>query len=422
MDPCSICAVSGDKRNCEKCKTPWCPPGSKDPRCASGPTPTPGPPPPGPPTPQPGPVPPPTPPVPPPTPPVPPPVPPPTPPIPPPTPPVPPPGPPPGPTPVPPPVPPPGPAPVPPPSPIFPEKNDKNPFPGVPNDGLPNFGMSLVCFVETRLGREVFGCYDERGVRFEYRGPGHPNSTTTVFGNWVGPAPYANDLPVKVKGRQQPETSALDSFSLLYTILCYDYGYHVTEIDQEYAARIQAALSLGVISPFKSYPEFDAAIRILRSFQRTGHIFDVVNTFGQTEYATRLGSVPRDARWMQSHAEMSFPTFDLTQMEMEMCRLAMELNPQASIEDVDSMLRFMEAAGLRASYPYIWLAQRRYNALQGDYAFEYMKQQLDTISSQGNFPVWHRTEKNDPFKQLQPSLSLHSLTTDLTSSILETLL
>lgn len=269
----------------------------------------------------------------------------------------------------------------------------------------------------------MFGCYDERGVRFEYRGPAHPNSTTTVFGNWVGPAPYANDLPVKVKGRQLPETSGLDSFSLLYTILCYDYGYHVTEIDREYASRIQAALSLGVISAFKSSAEFDASLRILRSFQRTGHIFDVVNAFGQTEYATRLGSVPRDARWMQSHAEMSYPTFDLTQTEIEMCRQAMVLNPQAQVGDIDSMLRFMEAAGLRSSYVYLWMAQRRYSAMQGTYAFEYIKRQLETITNNnGTFPAWHRAEKNDPFKQLQPALSLHTLTTDLTSSILETLL
>jgi hypothetical protein len=197
----------------------------------------------------------------------------------------------------------------------------------------------------------------------------------------------------------------------------------VTEIDEEYAARIQAALTMGVISVFKNSAEFDSALRILRSFQRTGHIFDVVNAFGQTEYATRLGGVPRDARWIQNNAEMSYPTFDLSDEEIGMCRQVMELNPDANVDDMDSMLRFMEAAGLRSSYPYIWLSQRRYNAIQGEYAFQYIKEQMDTmLSSKRTFPMWHKSKKNNPFKQVQSSLSLHSLTTDITSSILETLL
>jgi len=315
------------------------------------------------------------------------------------------------------------PTPTPIPDPHFPEKNEKNPFPHVPNDELPNFGLPLVCFVETRLGREVFGCYDERGVRFEYRGPGHPNSTTTIFGNWTGPAPYANDLPVKVKGRQQAETSALDSFSLLYTILCYDYGFHVTEIDVEYAARIQAALALGVISPFKQSSEFDSAMRILRSFQRTGHIFDVVNAFGETEYATRLGGVPKDAKWIKKNAEMSYPTFDFSPYEMSKLQQTIDLNPDADVTDIDSLLRLMEAADLRTSYPFIWLTQRRYNALQGEYAFQHIKNQLNVmVPSTSAFPQWHKQEKNDPFKQIQSAVTFQSLTNDLTASIFESLL
>lgn len=277
--------------------------------------------------------------------------------------------------------------------------------------------------METRLGREVFGCFDERGVRFEYRGPAHPNSTTTVFGTWTGPAPYANDLPVKVKGRISPETSALDSFSLLYTLLCYDYGFHVTEIDREYAARIQAALARGVISPFKNSNEFDAAMKILRSFQRTGHIFDAVNAFGETEYATRLGAVPTDSRWIQRNAEMTFPLFELTEEQRQRCQQAFALNPNIQIEDVSSLLKFMESAGLSTSYPYLWLAQRQFNTLQSGYAFSHIKEQLQTLNaSSGLFPAWQRREKNDTFKQLQAAVSLESLTTDLTASILETLL
>jgi hypothetical protein len=83
----------------------------------------------------------------------------------------------------------------------------------------------------------------------------------------------------------------------------------------------------------------------------------------------------------------------------------------------------MESAGLSSSYPYIWLAQRQFNTMQSEYAFTYMQQQLNALnSSNGLFPAWERREKNDPFKQLQAAVSLDSLTTDLTASILETLL
>jgi hypothetical protein len=291
------------------------------------------------------------------------------------------------------------------------------------NDALPNFGLPLTCFSETRLGREIFGCFDERGVRYEYRGPPHPNSTTTVFGNWTGPAPYANDLPVKVKGRSNAETSALDSFSLLYTILCYDFGFHVTEIDVEYTSRIQAALARGVISPFKNANEFDASMKIVRSFQRTGHIFDAVNAFGETEYALRLGAIPRDSRWMDRNAEMTFPVFELTGEEKDRCRSVFALNPGMQIENVQSMLKFMESAGLQASYPYIWLAQRQFSTLQSQYAFNYIQEQMKELNvASGLFPTWDGGKKNDPFKQLQAVVSLQSLTTDLTASILETLL
>lgn len=291
------------------------------------------------------------------------------------------------------------------------------------NDDLPNFGLPLSCFTETLFGKTVVGCFDERGVRYTYLGPAHPNSTTTIFGVWTGPAPFANDIPSKIKGREKPETSGLDSFSLLYTILCYTFGHHVREIDDEYVARIQAAITRGVISPIKNVKEFDSSLRIVRSFQRTGHIFDAVNAFGQTEYATRLGSVPRDSKWMAANAEMSYPMFKLSDTQQQQMKEAFIANPGVMIEDLPTLLKFMESANLTSSYPYLWLSQRQFNTLQSEFAFKSLQEEISTLNPRSeSFPTWIQREKNDPFKQAQSTVSLHTLVTDLTASILENLL
>jgi hypothetical protein len=245
-------------------------------------------------------------------------------------------------------------------------------------------------------------------------------SSSTIFGVWTGPAPYANDLPVMVKGRQTMERSALDSFSLLYTILVYDYGYHIPEIDREYVARIHSALVRGVISGIRNTSEFDAAMRIMRSFERTGHIFDAVNARRATDYATKLAGVPTEARWIQENAEMTFPSFEFTEDERQVCQQALRLNPHVRVNDIASLLMFLELAGMQSSYPYLWLSQRHFSTVQSQYAFERLQQQIQSLSAtSGLFPAWREDKKNDMFKQLEGSISLQSLTTDLTAAIIE---
>jgi hypothetical protein len=305
-----------------------------------------------------------------------------------------------------------------------PENRDLGPSIPEPTDNLPDFGLPLICFKEVVRGNEVVGCFDERGTRFEYRGPTHVNSTTTLFGVWTGPAPYANDVPVNVKGWPEMGTSALDSFSLLYTILTYEFGHHSEEINNEYIARIQAALRRGVITVSRNVAEFDTAMRIIKSFRRTGHIFDAVNAFGQTEYSTRLGGVPYSSRWMDANAQMTFPMFEFLPEEQDQLRQAFELNPTRIIKTTDELLAFLESADLRTSYPYIWLSQRRFKTMQADRALEHVLQTIQPLQKSSTIlPSWTQDdEKTMEYNQIQPEIRTQALLNDLVANVLEALL
>ncbi len=289
----------------------------------------------------------------------------------------------------------------------------------VENESKDKVGLALEVFSEERNGRVIFGCYDEEGGVYEYTGPQNVNSLSTLFGRWTGPSPYCDGFPVIIDGT---ERSSLDTFSMLYTIQCYSFGYHIAEIDDAYVTRIKAALQRGSITITKHANEFFMAMRILRSFERTGHIFDSVNMFGQSDYAAKLAAIPADMRWSENR-DMSFPTFQFTDQEKRRIMQCFELNPDADLDDIPTTLRFMESAGITSCYAYIWMSQKYFNMLEGQKAFQYMRDQVRPLNEHVDaIPMWEHSKKNDPFKQLQPQVTLRSLTADLTSSILETLL
>lgn len=279
-------------------------------------------------------------------------------------------------------------------------------------------GLALETFTESSGDQTIYGCYDEDGASYTYLGPTNPASKSTLFGRWTGPAPYCDGLPVIIDGT---EKSALDSFSMLYTIQCYTHGHHVEEIDEAYINRIKAALQRGTISITKHTNEFMTTMRILRSFERTGHIFDSVNMFGQSDYSVRLAGVHSDARWSEDK-DMSYPMFQFTDSEKQRLKDCFDLNPDADLVDIPTLLKFMESAGITSSYAYIWMSQKYFNMLEGQKAFKYMQEQASKLQPNDSIPTWEEPKKNDPFKQLQPEVTLRSLTSDLTSTILETLI
>lgn len=284
---------------------------------------------------------------------------------------------------------------------------------------MDTLGLALEVFAEDREGRTVYGCYDENGASYEYTGPTHSKSLSTLFGRWTGPAPFCDDLPVIIDGT---ERSALDTFSMLYTIQCYMFGHHVADTDEAYINRIKAALQRGSISISKHANEFMTAMRILRSFERTGHIFDSVNMFGHSDYASRLAGIPSDQRWSESK-DMSYPVFEFTEVEKQKLSQCFQLNPDADLRDIPTALRFMESAGVTSSYAYIWMSQKYFSMMEGQKAFKFMRDQLGPLNAHADvMSQWGSEEKNDVFKQLQPEVVLRSLTSDLTSTILESVI
>lgn len=112
-------------------------------------------------------------------------------------------------------------------------------------------------------------CITELGEREVYTGKTNPASTTTLYGKWVGPAPYANDLPVKINGR----FSCLDSFGLSYTISGLIDGHHNEIANKLFIMRIKAAINNGYIHELHDAREFAVAHKILDEFDLKGHIF-----------------------------------------------------------------------------------------------------------------------------------------------------
>lgn len=130
-------------------------------------------------------------------------------------------------------------------------------------------------------GSTIYSVRTENGDTLSYTGPSHPASTTTLYGNWTGIAPFANALPPKVSrtsGFGGRAFSALDTFSMAYLINSYEDGYHNKEADDMYQKRIRAAIRNGFISDAIDHNENRVANMILKQFQEKGHIFGSEDT------------------------------------------------------------------------------------------------------------------------------------------------
>jgi hypothetical protein len=218
------------------------------------------------------------------------------------------------------------------------------------------------------------------------------------------------------------ETSALDSFGLMYTILCYDFGQYVDEINQEFIARIVIAIGKGVISERKNSKEFEVANQILNSFARSGHLFDalheeVVEVEASTDIQSHLS-----VKYMDAHAKMSYPSFDFSDEQASSLQNAFDNMPNADIRDIPAMLEFLQSANLQASFPFMWLRQKYYDQMQLEGAFAVMKDEISQLNAGSKlFPSWAK-RKDGVFKSLKPELSLTTLIGDCTASILQSML
>lgn len=282
-------------------------------------------------------------------------------------------------------------------------------------------GLPLQCFVEGDNNQRVLVCLDEEGTRFEYKGPSNPFSSTTLYGRWTGPAAYYDDLPVKVVGRNGKQTSALDSFSMLHAIQIYQHGHHTLDVNLMYVERIAAALKRGVITSYRDMDEFTAASRIIDSFNRTGHVYDVISTESKLHFAASLGAVHQTSRWVEHHAEQSFPMFSLSSSDLEKCRSVFEQNGQVSLETSTDVIHFLEAAGLENHYALIWLKRKKLEEQQLHMASQHVAEQLKGIHYDPNFlPQWNRETKKSLVTN--EASTLDTIAHDITVSIIHSLL
>ena len=283
-------------------------------------------------------------------------------------------------------------------------------------------GLPLTAFVDGVNDQMVLVCLDEQGNRFEYKGPSNPFSSTTMYGRWTGPAAYFDDLPVKVMGRNGKQTSALDSFSMLYAIETYDKGHHSEEINRQYVERIVAALNRGVIAPYRDMDEFTTANRIVDSFQRTGHMFDAISNEGKLMYAASLGATVHASRWIEHDASQSFPMFQFTESEQQQIQEVFDANPGVAIETTDDVIHWMEAAGLGHTYATTWLKQRKLHERQMKHATDHIVEQMKTLRRDSRYlPRWENVAKKS-YVPVNNTVSIESIAHDITTSILENLL
>lgn len=282
-------------------------------------------------------------------------------------------------------------------------------------------GLPLECFKDGVNDKEVLVCLDERGERFEYRGVQNSNSTTTMYGRWTGPAAYFDDLPVKVLGNHGKQTSALDSFSMLYAIQCETWGHHNESVNEQYVRRINAALQRGVISSFRDMNEFKVATRIVDSFARTGHLFDVLTDYAEMSYAARLGAVHGTAKWIAHDASMTFPVFDFTDDERASMKELHVANPRVSVEKLEDVIEFLESGGLGSSYACVWLKDRLYKQMQAEKAWRHVRDVIEGERVQSDvIPSWRSDKKS--YVKVGNAVTIESVEHDITASILESLL
>jgi hypothetical protein len=285
-------------------------------------------------------------------------------------------------------------------------------------------GLPLECYMSFQTGQPMLACMNENGEEFIYKGPANSTSDSTIFGIWTGISPFANDIPVKVMTRYGKKTSALDSFSMLYTIQCYDQGYHVSSINEQYIQRIQAAVDRGVISTYRDMAEFTAASRILDSFYRSGHIFHIVNNATEFHHSTELGSFPKSMQFVEDDAKASYPLFTLNEDEEGMVRDALERS-NISVSSTEDVLSVLKEAGMESTYMYHWFKKKYFEQMRTSFAMTHVSGMMNQLrpTQRHILPSWdRRSHKSQIGTKKQLHTILESLGNDITSEILQGLL
>lgn len=144
------------------------------------------------------------------------------------------------------------------------------------DDGIT--GAPLDAFEQGTLpdGSPSYSVRLENGVITPHTGHVHPNSATTLFGRWTGVATFNDALPLHGRSavRGKSSFSALDTFSMAYSIDVDKFGHYHQPSTALYALRITRAIESGYISTDIDSAEFSIAQLVLRELGTVGHLFD----------------------------------------------------------------------------------------------------------------------------------------------------
>jgi len=124
-----------------------------------------------------------------------------------------------------------------------------------------------------------FAYRDESGEEHTTRFPQSPNSSTCIFGRWVGPTPYADELPIILRGGKR---SALDTFAMAYHFDAFNgagYGRESTAI-RLFKKRIEMAIQHSFITEGSNGSEYVAAQRVLKDIEKYGNILQLRRSDG----------------------------------------------------------------------------------------------------------------------------------------------
>ena len=284
-----------------------------------------------------------------------------------------------------------------------------------------NTGDPLECFQSGVVNGEHLPCVlDEDGKLYMYKGKPNFGSSTTIFGRWTGINPYADGLPIKVKGRNGPITSCLDSFSMLFYIQCMDNGFHNSTVEGQYIARIRKALDTNQISPSRDMNEFDAASAILRSYVLHGHTYDIVHKKTEFEPSIAMVGDLKPSGWSAFDPRTTFPMFTLSEEEADQYRQFLSVNGGSmlpKIEAIDALVEYMSKAGLEHTFEYNWFANKRMEQDHVQYAVLHYADQLNALARESKTSVFS-IDLDGRYDRLRPTGSkLGSIMEELSSSI-----
>lgn len=226
----------------------------------------------------------------------------------------------------------------------------------------------------------VLAVYDENDTRFESTVPPHVDTNSMLYGVWTGLYPFANELPVKVRGKNGMRFSCLDTFSMMYHVLVHKQGV-TSALLQDFIIRIRAALDKDLIHPLVDPMEHAVALSILRSYSASASASSLFSVSTSVLDSAVGVATPDELRNHALFHSQVFPQFQLSDSEQEAYRQYTKMYGRPQMTNVDEVMSVLVAAGLDDTFEYKWMLKRKVEYEQLVRASEHLSTQLSSITA-----------------------------------------